>query len=1012
MFRLVKGGASGAAPPSASHVELAHNELGRTRMLKHPDVLRFVDGDENEAGILLVTERVVPLEMWVRAQPRDTEEDEARFQAGCVWGVHSIASALSFLNNDCSMVHGSVSPDSVFVTRSGQWKLGRLGTVQEESSDWPGFLRKHDIVAPEYRSPEAEEGWSNSGATGAGQDAWGLASVIKRVLDGPVRDSRSISRPEGVPRSLQPVFRRMISRSPTARINPREVLESEYFDSVFVKCMVFIDNLALKDERARSNFFQRLPAALPAFPPDACRYKVLPVILESLSVGAGTTMDMLEPMLQIASMLPADEFEATVAPTVVELFKRPDRATRMQLLTRLPNFADNMDSALLNGQIFPSIVTGFTDTDQRIRLATVQVMPVLAPKLQEKLQLSMLKFLKKTLTDAVPGIRVNTAICLGMIAPQISSKKREGELFPCFARAVRDPYPHVRVAAVRAIGATLELFNETAVATQIMPRVVPVTVDPWRDARDAACEALRLFAEHMVKVSESRAAAEEDAKRATEPEGTKPEAARGGAGVSVIAGSAGGAVAGALGWLAGSPADAANSPSGGVPPRTVADTQAGALSDDPSTSRGGRPVASAPASGGAGTSVASAPASRSASNQANASADESGWGGGDGWGEDGWDDIDASTAKPASIGLRTSQKTNRTGGLGARSSTAKPAGTSTASTARTGTAPASKSLLPSADPESDDSGAGDVDGGWDNDGWGDISGDLASPKSDSKRGSAPSAGVTRKALSGPQAGFDAGSVEDEESPAGAPVRPRKDSTKSPAQQTLGTVKLQGSKKPVDDFFDSWGDDNEDASDSAAQVKRVGGGDAPRQAIGATSSVKGDSGPKTSGASVGGADAAAQRRAELAAKREARRKELQAKRDALLAAKKAKRAAAAAKAAGATTRPAPATETARGTTLTQSVGKVAAAAPSAAAAPATAVAAAAKPAASRGATGAASATRSPSGAGVRAPARAGAKAAPATARLGAKAAATKPQRPAVKKIPAADAGDDDDWFSKF
>ena len=37
--------------------------------------------------------------------------------------------AISFLNNDCNLLHGNLSLSSVFVNKAGDWKLGGLDLV-------------------------------------------------------------------------------------------------------------------------------------------------------------------------------------------------------------------------------------------------------------------------------------------------------------------------------------------------------------------------------------------------------------------------------------------------------------------------------------------------------------------------------------------------------------------------------------------------------------------------------------------------------------------------------------------------------------------------------------------------------------------------------------------------------------------------------------------------------------------------------------------------------------------
>lgn len=67
----------------------------------------------------MVTERVEPLADWLASA---NSADAKTLACGLCWGLYSVAKALSFINNDCKMVHGNVCRDSVFVAKV--WECG------------------------------------------------------------------------------------------------------------------------------------------------------------------------------------------------------------------------------------------------------------------------------------------------------------------------------------------------------------------------------------------------------------------------------------------------------------------------------------------------------------------------------------------------------------------------------------------------------------------------------------------------------------------------------------------------------------------------------------------------------------------------------------------------------------------------------------------------------------------------------------------------------------------------
>jgi hypothetical protein len=52
------------------------------------------------------------------------------------------------------------------------------------------------------------------------------------------------------------------------------VSQSPYFQHPVVTSLLFLDELALKEDSEKQAFFQRLPTLLSSFPDEVCKYKV------------------------------------------------------------------------------------------------------------------------------------------------------------------------------------------------------------------------------------------------------------------------------------------------------------------------------------------------------------------------------------------------------------------------------------------------------------------------------------------------------------------------------------------------------------------------------------------------------------------------------------------------------------------------------------------------------------------------------------------------------------------
>lgn len=59
----------------------------------------------------------------------------------------------------------------------------------------------------------------------------------------------------------------------------------------------------------------------------------------------------------------------------------------------------------------------------------------------------------------------------------IFRQTRQKVLTAAFARSLRDPFVHARNAALLALAATSDLFNDEDCATKLLPALCPVMID-------------------------------------------------------------------------------------------------------------------------------------------------------------------------------------------------------------------------------------------------------------------------------------------------------------------------------------------------------------------------------------------------------------------------------------------------------------------------------------------------------------------------------------------------------
>ncbi|KAK6228780.1 hypothetical protein SCA6_001120 [Theobroma cacao] len=501
--------------PQDGHLAAGRNGVKRLRTVRHPNILSFLhstevealDGSSTKFTIYIVTEPVMPLSEKIKELGLEgTQRDEYY-----AWGLHQIAKAVSFLNNDCKLVHGNVCLASVVVTQTLDWKLHAFDVLSEydggnESASGP-MLQYEWLVGSQYKPMElAKSDWvAIRKSPPWAIDSWGLGCLIYEIFSGmKLGKTEELRNTASIPKSLLPDYQRLLSSMPSRRLNTSKLIEnSEYFQNKLVDTIHFMEILSLKDSVEKDTFFRKLPNLAEQLPRQIVLKKLLPLLASSLEFGSAAA-PALTALLKMGSWLSAEEFTLKVLPTIVKLFASNDRAIRVALLQHIDQFGESLSAQVVDEQVYPHVATGFADTSAFLRELTLKSMLVLAPKLSQRtMSGSLLKYLSKLQVDEEPAIRTNTTILLGNIASYLNEGTRKRVLINAFTvRALRDTFAPARGAGVMALCATSSYYDITEIATRILPNVVILTIDPDSDVRSKSFQAVDQFLQLVKQYNE------------------------------------------------------------------------------------------------------------------------------------------------------------------------------------------------------------------------------------------------------------------------------------------------------------------------------------------------------------------------------------------------------------------------------------------------------------------------------------------------------------------------------
>ncbi|XP_076916722.1 uncharacterized protein LOC143576539 isoform X2 [Bidens hawaiensis] len=488
------------------HLAAARNGVKRLRTVRHPNILSFLHSTETEISdgssikvvIYIVTEPVMPLAEKIKELGlKGTQRNEYY-----AWGLYRIAKAVSFLNNDCKLVHGNVCLESVVVTPTLDWKLHAFDALSEfdgnnEVSTGP-MLQYEWIVSSQYKPMElAKSDWATIRKSPPWAiDSWGLGCLIYEIFAGlKLSKTEELRNTGSIPKSLLPDYQRLLSSMPSRRLNSSKLAENcEYFQNKLVDTIHFMEILNLKDSVEKDTFFRKLPTLAEQLPREIVLKKLLPLLASALEFGSAAA-PALTAFLKMGAWLSSEDFNKKVLPTIVKLFASNDRAIRVGLLQHIDQYGESFSAQVVDEQVYPHVATGFSDTSAFLRELTLKSMLVLAPKLSQRtLSGSLLKYLSKLQVDEEPAIRTNTTILLGNIASHLNEGTRKRVLINAFTvRALRDTFPSARGAGIMALCATSSYYDAQEIAARILPNVVVLTIDPDSDVRSKAFQAVEQF---------------------------------------------------------------------------------------------------------------------------------------------------------------------------------------------------------------------------------------------------------------------------------------------------------------------------------------------------------------------------------------------------------------------------------------------------------------------------------------------------------------------------------------
>eukprot|EP01031_Cornospumella_fuschlensis_P036732 gene36732-44555_t len=524
---LLHGGAKKAGN-SPELLSLAKQNVQRLRTIRHPYILTFVDSMELEDSLLLVTEPCIPLDQWLKklSSNADPRVPKQNIFHELTWGFKCILQALDFVHSQCNIVHGNVSPSSIFITPSGDWKLAgfefasSLGTDEDISS----FRRFQHLLDASYVSAERKDTDNSKLRLHTPPFYVDIFSYGKCLEYAFATSNEEIEGSFGKYVSL------MVHHDAKKRPTAKKLLSAKSFNSDYIKIMENIQEFNIKGPKEILDVMGQLDGLLPQMTVALCSYKLLPNLCRVLQRAVNdfqnrdaretarqSIIAATEMLSKLAALQKLEQtaFETHYRELIIQLWAMSDRSIRTVLLSSLKNIVDFIPESAVNKSIFDHMIAGFADSNAKMRESTLMSLIYIVDKLDEvHMQDRLVRCVLNLQNDPEPSIRTNTMIFIGKIANKLKEAVRQRVLCSALVKAMKDNFVHCRIAALKTSMAVGKLLDVPQVAGKLMPQASVLCLDKHPEVRTLSITLLEnsidLIKSYHVRLAEEKQQAKDD----------------------------------------------------------------------------------------------------------------------------------------------------------------------------------------------------------------------------------------------------------------------------------------------------------------------------------------------------------------------------------------------------------------------------------------------------------------------------------------------------------------------
>ncbi|WKY15089.1 hypothetical protein Q1695_000533 [Nippostrongylus brasiliensis] len=331
------------------------NGIKLLKCLKHPYILKFLDGSCTTSDACLVTERVEMLDHAIESLSFPEIQS----------GLRHILVAIVFLYTKASLSHNNVNPGTVFVATSGEWKLGgfEFATPHDVPLD-PDSCKFHATARLEQFVIPKEQCQSGSESRSFHSDVYSFGKLIDYALS--YCDAK-----DAAVQNLRKIAAQLTSGDKVNLDQLAELVDDDAFSNPLVSVTDFCNTIHLRTDAEKAAFFSNVVNNLRSIPADVVSRRLCRLLLSRYVLLEPRSQTDLYPFLLSPKedgdgILPLDLFTAHMIPELLRLFRVKEAALRLVLLAHFDRYARYISKDKLTGFITDEIFEGAHDHNDRV----------------------------------------------------------------------------------------------------------------------------------------------------------------------------------------------------------------------------------------------------------------------------------------------------------------------------------------------------------------------------------------------------------------------------------------------------------------------------------------------------------------------------------------------------------------------------------------------------------------------------------------------------------------------